>query len=184
MSGGVQSGVNYVQVKVFDVESTNQYDGFVVMKETTTFGKAFTKFCETKNKVVSDFMLTLPSGEIVSLEDTPKALQIEEHVTINYTLKVAYVHVTVPGKLEPYKLKIKLRHTFLQTMNKLCKREDIKEVYKYTYQSGEDVLEHDSPITKGMGHNEHITIVCTIVRDPRFSTPIPNRRKTRSGREY
>jgi hypothetical protein len=184
MSGGVQSGVNHVQAKLFDVESTNQWDGYVVMKETTTFGKAFTKFCETNNKVVSDFMLTLPSGKIVSLEDTPKALQIEEHVTINYTLKVAYVHVTVPDKLEPYKLKIKLRHTFLQTMKKVCNLHKIKGEYKYTYQSGEDVLEHDSPITKEMGHNEHITIVCTKVRNPNFSTPIPKRRKTRSGREY
>jgi hypothetical protein len=93
---------------------------------------------------------------------------------------VAHVHVTVS---KPYKLKIKLRNTFLQTMNKLCKREDTKEVYKYTYQSGEDVLEHDSPITKGMVHNEHITIVCTRLR-VNFSTPKPKSRTTRSGREY
>jgi len=184
MSGGVEAGkysFRAFHVKFFDIESNNLWDGHVLMKETTTFGKAFTKFCEKTNKVVSDFMLTLPSGEVVSLEDTPKALQIEEHVTINYALKVAHVHVTVP---KPYQLKIKLRHTFLQTMNKLCTRENINEWYKYTYQSGEDVMEHDSPITKGMGHNEHITIVCTRVRDPNFSTPIPKRRKTRSGREY
>ncbi len=184
MTGGVEAGKYHFHVKLLDIESTNLHDGDLLMKETTTLGKAFTKFCETNNKVVSDFMLTLPSGEIVSMEDTPKSLQIEEHVTINYTLKVAYVHVTVPGKLEPYKLKIKLRHTFLQTMNKLCNLHKIKGEYKYTYESGEDVLEHDSPITKGMGHNEHITIVCTKVRNARFSTPIPKRRKTRSGREY
>jgi hypothetical protein len=187
MVDGVEAGKDKFRVMFANAEEKHPTSYPVVeMNYTQLFGKAISKFCQVTNKTVSDYIFTLPSGDEVSMEDSPEKLEMTQNVTIKYTRLVAYVHVKVPYdvRIEGFKLITKLRHTFKNSLAKLCKLKEIKDVYKYTYQSGEDVLEHDSPITKGMGHNEHITIVCTRVRDPNFSTPIPKRRKTRSGREY
>jgi hypothetical protein len=187
MADGVEAGKDKFRVRFADAEDKHPTSYRVVeMNHTQPFGKAITKFCQVTNKIVSDYKFTFLSRDEVSMTDTPAGLEMTQNVTIKYTRQVAYVHVKVPYDIQinGFKLITKLRHTFKNSLAKLCKLKELKDVYKYTYQSGEDVLENDSPITKGMGHNEHITIVCTRVCEPNFSTPIPKHRKTRSGREY
>jgi hypothetical protein len=186
MADGLETGKDKFSVKFVNAEDKHSKSSFVVvMNYTQAFGKAITKFCEDTKKTVSDYKFTFSSRDEVSMTDTPSGLEMKQNVTIKYTRQVAYVHakVMVNDKLKTFKLIVKLRHTFLQNLEKFRKLKDITGVYKYTYESGEDVLEHDSPITKGMVHNEHITIVCTRLR-VNFSTPKPKSRTTRSGREY
>lgn len=175
----------------FKRTENDQYHCTVNMRANKTFDAAIKAACDTRSWFEDDFIFEFEGGNAVLVTDTPISLVVTKHVTILCTKKVAHVivHFDIDNQLKEFTLKIKLTDTIMWVINKAYTLHCLTDVYKYTYISGEDVLEFHTPITQGMVHKDNIIIVSTKIQPPNPADKRPHtteyrERVTRSRREF
>ena len=209
MADGVETGAGKFRVTIERTEEHKHETLVVEMNKNQTFQRAIEKACNEYKWMSSDFKFEFASGHEVCITDTPDKFGLEKEVTIRMTRKVAYIDLdlhrinasnTIYSR-EGFTIKTRLSYTFEYAIQETLKTMNLSvHAYESKYMDGVNVSETDTPITKGMRHNEHIKISC-IPRDTTgwvapsgeplwCSHPLVLQRqenkvsKTRSGREF